>query len=281
MKKATSGDMRERENAIAHLPLTFNSHTRPCCGMLAVVCSLLFLSFFSAAAAAAAVVAVAVASARYKDKNINVFTPKNTHSVRLLFRAKKAAKVVGELASSSARDGKLLSGVFVQKGDYSQSMILAPSDLSTYTQLTTRYVCVCCVVYACLYVCFCVCVFLYSCFSLCVMCICVCMSVRFGLCVIVCLSSSLISLSLSVYLSLAVCLSIICCMSLFSSLTLSLSLSLELSISLCVSLAVSLALCMSASVCLFCLVRVWAVSFDLPRSVLAPVYVPVQYLPPS
>eukprot|EP00007_Cunea_sp_BSH-02190019_P001520 CAMPEP_0174248236 /NCGR_PEP_ID=MMETSP0417-20130205/42976_1 /TAXON_ID=242541 /ORGANISM="Mayorella sp, Strain BSH-02190019" /LENGTH=814 /DNA_ID=CAMNT_0015328099 /DNA_START=129 /DNA_END=2573 /DNA_ORIENTATION=+ len=77
---------------------------------------------------------------RYKDHNINVFTPKNTNSVRLLFRAKKAAKVVGELAVDSLRDGKLISGVFVQKGDYSQSMVVAPSDLSTYTQLTTSVV---------------------------------------------------------------------------------------------------------------------------------------------
>jgi len=72
----------------------------------------------------------------YEGRNLQVHTPKNCQSVHLVFRAEKIAKTVGSLASMCPKDGRHISGVLVQK-DFSHT-IMAPEELSTYTQLKTN-----------------------------------------------------------------------------------------------------------------------------------------------
>jgi len=72
---------------------------------------------------------------KYENKNIQVFSPKNGQTVTMQFRAEKAAKAIGKLATKPPVENMIVSGVMVLK-DFNQHIIDA-SELSTYTDLTT------------------------------------------------------------------------------------------------------------------------------------------------
>eukprot|EP01118_Nematostelium_gracile_P016220 TRINITY_DN6671_c0_g1_i1.p1 TRINITY_DN6671_c0_g1~~TRINITY_DN6671_c0_g1_i1.p1 ORF type:complete len:357 (-),score=78.38 TRINITY_DN6671_c0_g1_i1:589-1506(-) len=72
---------------------------------------------------------------KYENKNIHIYSPKNGQPVQLEFRAEKLAKTVGQLALKSPEDGRVISGVIVVK-DFNNT-IMDPTELSTFTQLTT------------------------------------------------------------------------------------------------------------------------------------------------
>jgi cleavage and polyadenylation specificity factor subunit 3 len=69
----------------------------------------------------------------------DVYTPRNGQTVSVHFRAPKIAKTAGQLALAGPRFGELVSGVLVQK-DYTDHMIVDPSELDAYTQLTTSLI---------------------------------------------------------------------------------------------------------------------------------------------
>jgi len=72
---------------------------------------------------------------KYENKNIQVFSPKNGQTVQLEFRAEKVAKVIGKAAAEHPSNGKIVSGLLIEK-DFDHN-IIDPSDLNNYTQLTT------------------------------------------------------------------------------------------------------------------------------------------------
>ncbi|XP_014253998.1 cleavage and polyadenylation specificity factor 73 [Cimex lectularius] len=72
------------------------------------------------------------------DNAIQIYNPRNTESVELYFRGEKVAKVMGSLAMNSPKAGDKLSGILVKR-DFNYH-IVAPSDLSKYTNLTTSTV---------------------------------------------------------------------------------------------------------------------------------------------
>uniref|UniRef100_A0A8C1N4R5 Cleavage and polyadenylation specificity factor subunit 3 n=1 Tax=Cyprinus carpio TaxID=7962 RepID=A0A8C1N4R5_CYPCA len=72
----------------------------------------------------------------YEDNDevhIEVHNPRNTEAVTLNFRGEKLAKVMGSLADKKSVQGQRVSGILVKK-NFSYH-ILAPSDLSNYTDL--------------------------------------------------------------------------------------------------------------------------------------------------
>lgn len=73
----------------------------------------------------------------YEDDphNIEVYNPRNTQEVQLMFRGEKMAKVMGSLASKrSAEEGEEMSGILVKRNfNYH---ILSPEDLPNYTELS-------------------------------------------------------------------------------------------------------------------------------------------------
>uniref|UniRef100_A0A8C1SPE7 Cleavage and polyadenylation specific factor 3 n=1 Tax=Cyprinus carpio TaxID=7962 RepID=A0A8C1SPE7_CYPCA len=72
----------------------------------------------------------------YEDNDevhIEVHNPRNTEAVTLNFRGEKLAKVMGSLADKKCVQGQRVSGILVKK-NFSYH-ILAPSDLSNYTDL--------------------------------------------------------------------------------------------------------------------------------------------------
>ncbi|RXN06377.1 cleavage and polyadenylation specificity factor subunit 3 [Labeo rohita] len=72
----------------------------------------------------------------YEDNDevhIEVHNPRNTEAVTLNFRGEKLAKVMGCLADKKCAQGQRVSGILVKK-NFSYH-ILAPSDLSNYTDL--------------------------------------------------------------------------------------------------------------------------------------------------
>eukprot|EP00020_Sapocribrum_chincoteaguense_P007484 CAMPEP_0170755874 /NCGR_PEP_ID=MMETSP0437-20130122/13740_1 /TAXON_ID=0 /ORGANISM="Sexangularia sp." /LENGTH=711 /DNA_ID=CAMNT_0011095051 /DNA_START=8 /DNA_END=2140 /DNA_ORIENTATION=- len=75
--------------------------------------------------------------ARLSEK-CEFFTPKNTQPVKIEFHREKVAKTVGQLAAAKPKDGDVVSGVLVRK-DFTYQ-IMAPTDLRTYTQLSTSTV---------------------------------------------------------------------------------------------------------------------------------------------
>ena len=46
---------------------------------------------------------------------INLYNPRNTHSVELYFRGEKTAKVMGQLAVDEPSPGKILNGILVKR----------------------------------------------------------------------------------------------------------------------------------------------------------------------
>nr|CAB3233529.1 cleavage and polyadenylation specificity factor subunit 3 [Phallusia mammillata] len=69
------------------------------------------------------------------ETSINIHNPKNTESVQLYFKGEKMAKVMGDLAIKRPNHGETLSGILVKRNfNYH---ILAPSDLSAHTNLST------------------------------------------------------------------------------------------------------------------------------------------------
>ncbi|CAK8696769.1 unnamed protein product [Clavelina lepadiformis] len=69
------------------------------------------------------------------ETTINIHNPKNTESVQLFFKGEKMAKVMAELAVNKPKHGEKLSGLLVKRNfNYH---ILAPSDLSAHTNLST------------------------------------------------------------------------------------------------------------------------------------------------
>ncbi|XP_077977969.1 cleavage and polyadenylation specificity factor subunit 3-like [Glandiceps talaboti] len=72
------------------------------------------------------------------DIHIQVHNPKNTQAVELYFRGEKMAKVMGSLASKRPSQGSRVSGIVVKRNfNYH---IMAPSDLSNYTELAVSTV---------------------------------------------------------------------------------------------------------------------------------------------
>ncbi|XP_012679369.1 cleavage and polyadenylation specificity factor subunit 3 [Clupea harengus] len=72
----------------------------------------------------------------YEDNDevhIEVHNPRNTEAVTLNFRGEKLAKVMGCLADKKCAQGQRVSGILVKR-NFSYH-ILAPSDLSNYTEL--------------------------------------------------------------------------------------------------------------------------------------------------
>jgi len=73
----------------------------------------------------------------YEDDphNLQVYNPRNTQEVQLMFRGEKMAKVMGNLASKrSAQEGEEMSGILVKRNfNYH---ILSPEDLQNYTDLS-------------------------------------------------------------------------------------------------------------------------------------------------
>ncbi|KAK7906680.1 hypothetical protein WMY93_015292 [Mugilogobius chulae] len=73
----------------------------------------------------------------YEDNDevhIEVHNPRNTEAVTLNFRGEKLAKVMGSLADRKCAQGQRVSGILVKRNfNYH---ILAPSDLSNYTDLS-------------------------------------------------------------------------------------------------------------------------------------------------
>uniref|UniRef100_A0A3Q4GB14 Cleavage and polyadenylation specific factor 3 n=1 Tax=Neolamprologus brichardi TaxID=32507 RepID=A0A3Q4GB14_NEOBR len=73
----------------------------------------------------------------YEDNDevhIEVHNPRNTEAVTLNFRGEKLAKVMGSLADQKCIQGQRVSGILVKRNfNYH---ILAPSDLSNYTDLS-------------------------------------------------------------------------------------------------------------------------------------------------
>ncbi|CAI5684790.1 unnamed protein product [Oreochromis niloticus] len=73
----------------------------------------------------------------YEDNDevhIEVHNPRNTEAVTLNFRGEKLAKVMGSLADKKCIQGQRVSGILVKRNfNYH---ILAPSDLSNYTDLS-------------------------------------------------------------------------------------------------------------------------------------------------
>lgn len=63
------------------------------------------------------------------NSNITFYNPRNTHSVELVFRGEKTAKVMGNLAAMKPDVGSKLSGVLVKR-DFKYHL-LAASDLSS------------------------------------------------------------------------------------------------------------------------------------------------------
>ncbi|KAF6198483.1 hypothetical protein GE061_008231 [Apolygus lucorum] len=72
------------------------------------------------------------------ENKILIYNPRNTESVELYFRGEKVAKVMGSLAMKEPKPGDNLSGILVKR-DFNYHL-LAPSDLSKYTTLTTSSV---------------------------------------------------------------------------------------------------------------------------------------------
>ncbi|CAG9836752.1 unnamed protein product [Diabrotica balteata] len=65
---------------------------------------------------------------------INLYNPRNTHSVELYFRGEKTAKVMGQLAVDEPQPGKTLNGILVKRNfNYH---ILSAEDLPQYTDLS-------------------------------------------------------------------------------------------------------------------------------------------------
>ncbi|KAL5480128.1 hypothetical protein EMCRGX_G023750 [Ephydatia muelleri] len=72
------------------------------------------------------------------DFKLEIYTPRNTQAVELYFRGEKMAKVMGVLASQRPHEGHNLSGVLVKRGfNYH---LIDPSDLASYTELSTSSV---------------------------------------------------------------------------------------------------------------------------------------------
>jgi len=73
----------------------------------------------------------------YEDDphDLNVYNPRNTQEVQLMFRGEKMAKVMGSLASKrTAEEGEEMSGILVKRNfNYH---ILSPEDLPNYTELS-------------------------------------------------------------------------------------------------------------------------------------------------
>ncbi|XP_074042174.1 cleavage and polyadenylation specificity factor 73 isoform X1 [Leptinotarsa decemlineata] len=68
------------------------------------------------------------------NSSINLYNPRNTHSVELYFRGEKTAKVMGQLAVDEPQPGKPLNGILVKRNfNYH---ILSADDLSKYTDLS-------------------------------------------------------------------------------------------------------------------------------------------------
>ncbi|CAM9715272.1 cleavage and polyadenylation specificity factor subunit 3 [Lampetra fluviatilis] len=76
-----------------------------------------------------------------KEVSMEVHNPRNTEAVALHFRGEKLAKVMGMLAVRKAEQGQRISGILVKRNfNYH---ILAPNDLSNYTELTMSHVTQC------------------------------------------------------------------------------------------------------------------------------------------
>jgi cleavage and polyadenylation specificity factor subunit 3 len=70
-----------------------------------------------------------------EDINMEIHSPRNTQAVELYFRGEKMAKVMGSLATKPPAEDHKLSGVLIKRGfNYH---LIDPSDLSSYTELTT------------------------------------------------------------------------------------------------------------------------------------------------
>ncbi|XP_050506835.1 cleavage and polyadenylation specificity factor 73 [Diabrotica virgifera virgifera] len=68
------------------------------------------------------------------NTTINLYNPRNTHSVELYFRGEKTAKVMGQLAVDEPQPGKTLNGILVKRNfNYH---ILSAEDLPQYTDLS-------------------------------------------------------------------------------------------------------------------------------------------------
>ncbi|EGG16071.1 beta-lactamase domain-containing protein [Cavenderia fasciculata] len=73
-----------------------------------------------------------------KFKTVNVMTPKNSMSVRMVFKPQKVAKIVGEMANSAPANGTSVQGLLVIK-DFTHT-IMAPGDLQNFTNLKTNII---------------------------------------------------------------------------------------------------------------------------------------------
>lgn len=68
-----------------------------------------------------------------KFPKIQVFTPKNCHTVEIMFQGEKIAKVVGTLANMPAKNGQEVSGVLLHKNF--QHLLVSSKDLKTYSDI--------------------------------------------------------------------------------------------------------------------------------------------------
>lgn len=69
------------------------------------------------------------------NKRMRVYTPKNTESVKIVFKGEKTAKVIGSLAQQTPSQGASVSGVLLHK-DFQHSLVAAV-DLKTIADIPT------------------------------------------------------------------------------------------------------------------------------------------------
>eukprot|EP00761_Pharyngomonas_kirbyi_P004737 gb/GECH01004742.1/.p1 GENE.gb/GECH01004742.1/~~gb/GECH01004742.1/.p1 ORF type:complete len:803 (+),score=185.02 gb/GECH01004742.1/:1-2409(+) len=65
---------------------------------------------------------------------VKVYTPRNTETQQIPFKTQKKAKVVGSIAAEEPVENGTINGLMVQRNF--RSMIMAPNDLSNFTELT-------------------------------------------------------------------------------------------------------------------------------------------------
>jgi cleavage and polyadenylation specificity factor subunit 3 len=68
-----------------------------------------------------------------KFEKLQVYTPKNTQVVEIMFRGEKTAKVIGKL-TENVKDGNYISGILVQK-DF-KSTLVSKEELKVQTEIT-------------------------------------------------------------------------------------------------------------------------------------------------